>query len=232
MSDKEEIAALRKRIDELERANKPPEPFKPAPYQRYDPTANFSLPPSVVREMAAAVPANFMRDIVRDNRAPMTPATIPASQQASQRPGAGDGTGWSRSIPLSPPPGVAQADRLMDAQDARDRAELIEREAKFKGDGDTGRANRDHEEADRSPGQTRGEKAMRTFQDQINKQTRKEIEAFESDPLAKRQQIIDRLWQDKLDAEAPFDDGYDYIGGFREKRTKYGFHKHWRDPDF
>ena len=35
-------------------------------------------------------------------------------------------------MPLRPPPGVAQADRLMDAQDAKDRAELIEREAKFK----------------------------------------------------------------------------------------------------
>jgi hypothetical protein len=34
-----EIAALKARVAELERANKPPEPFKPQPYQQYDPTA-------------------------------------------------------------------------------------------------------------------------------------------------------------------------------------------------
>jgi hypothetical protein len=33
---------------------------------------------------------------------------------------------------LSPPPGVGPADRLMDAQDQRDRVELIEREARFR----------------------------------------------------------------------------------------------------
>jgi len=34
--------------------------------------------------------------------------------------------------PIGPPPGVAACDRLMDAQDQKDRAELVEREAKFK----------------------------------------------------------------------------------------------------
>jgi len=60
---------------------------------------------------------------------------IPRSQQASSGGGPanvpGSGTGWQTPTPLSPPPGVAQADRLMDAQDARDRAELIEREARL-----------------------------------------------------------------------------------------------------
>ena len=42
----------------------------------------------------------------------------------------GGGTGWAHSAPLGPPPGVAQADRLMDAQDLKDRRELIEQKAK------------------------------------------------------------------------------------------------------
>jgi hypothetical protein len=40
------------------------------------------------------------------------------------------GSGWREAAPLTPPPGIAQADKLMDAQDARDRQELIERKAK------------------------------------------------------------------------------------------------------
>jgi hypothetical protein len=134
----DELAALKARVEELERANKPPEPFKPVPYQRYDPTANFTLPPSVVREMAAAVPPNFMQDVVRDNRAPSGRAgAIPTSHQqpTSVRGNApGDGTGWSEPRPLSNPPGTGPgslADRIVDEFDRRDRAELVEREARL-----------------------------------------------------------------------------------------------------
>jgi len=35
------------------------------------------------------------------------------------------GTGWSDPTPLGPLPGVSLCDRLMDAQDRKDRAELI-----------------------------------------------------------------------------------------------------------
>ena len=38
-------------------------------------------------------------------------------------------SGWRDPGPLGPPPGVAIADRLMDVQDARDRAQLIANEA-------------------------------------------------------------------------------------------------------
>jgi hypothetical protein len=71
-----------------------------------------------------------------------------------------------------------------------------------------------------------------TYQANYNKQMRKEIEEFENDPIAKQQMILDRMWQDKLDAESDWDDGFIEVGGFRERRTKYGFTKHWRDPDF
>jgi hypothetical protein len=106
-----------------------------APYQKYDPTANMSMPPSALRAMVEAVPDHLMRDIVRDHQgAPTGPTTMnPALTSRGGSPAnvPGSGTGWAREIPLSPPPGVAQADRLMDAQDQRDRAELIEREARL-----------------------------------------------------------------------------------------------------
>ena len=43
-----EIAALKARVEELERANKPPKSFVPEPYQRYDPTAGMSMPRSAL----------------------------------------------------------------------------------------------------------------------------------------------------------------------------------------
>jgi hypothetical protein len=135
----DEIAALRKRIEELEAKAKPPEPkkpFVPQPHQQYDPTAGMCMPPSALAAMAAAVPDRMLRDIVHDNRGPRTPTgMIPRSQQPTGGGPAnvpGSGTGWAHQTPLGPPPGVAQADRLMDSQDQKDRAELIEREAKFK----------------------------------------------------------------------------------------------------
>ena len=92
-----------------------------------------SMPPSALAAMVNAVPDNFMRDVVRDNRAPRTPATIPASsQRVSNVRNASGGTGWFTPTPLSPPPGIGLADKLMDAQDQRDRAELIEREARLR----------------------------------------------------------------------------------------------------
>ena len=134
-ANKDELEALKQRVAELEAKAKPPEPLKSEPFQRYDPTANFTLPPSVVREMAAAVPPNFMQDVVRDNRAPSRPGAIPSSQQQaggvhSGGGAAGDGTGWSRSIPLGPSMHQRYVDAQLDAQDAKDRRELIEQKAR------------------------------------------------------------------------------------------------------
>jgi hypothetical protein len=72
---------------------------------------------------------------------------------------------------------------------------------------------------------------IETYQDRINKQMRKEIEEADTD-WVRAQRHLDYLWQTKLDAESDWDDGYIEIGGFRERRTRYGFTKHWRDPDF
>jgi hypothetical protein len=70
-----EIAALRKRIEELEAKAKPPEPFKPAPYEPIDWTARMTMPPSALAAMVAAVPDRLIKDIVRDNQAPRGPTT-------------------------------------------------------------------------------------------------------------------------------------------------------------
>jgi hypothetical protein len=86
--------------------------------------------------MVNAEPRGFMAGVVRDNRAPSTPTgAIPSGQQRTGGGPAnvpGSGTGWAHEVKIGPPPGVAQADRLMDAQDAKDRAELVERDARFK----------------------------------------------------------------------------------------------------
>jgi hypothetical protein len=138
MTAKEELAALKREVEELKAKLSPPKPFKPQPYEPIDWTARMSMPPSALRAMVEAEPKGFMAGVVRDNRGAPTGPTgaIPRSQQPTGGGGPanvpGSGTGWAREIPLGPPPGVAQADRLMDAQDQRDRAELIEREAKFK----------------------------------------------------------------------------------------------------
>jgi len=138
MSDKDELAALKKKVEEQGRElaeikaaqpKPPPEPFKPQPYEPIDWTARMSMPRSALEAMIAAEPRGFMRDVaLRDARAPQSPSTIPSTQQrADVRPVAGDGSGWVAPTPLGPPPGVAQADRLMDAQDRRDRIELAHR---------------------------------------------------------------------------------------------------------
>jgi len=129
----DEIAALKARVEELERANKPAKPFVPQPHEPIDWTARMSMPPSALAAMVAAEPRGFMQGVVRDNRAPTgRPGMIPDSQQpASPRPSAGDGTGWAREIPLGPSMHQRYVDAQLDAADAKDRAELIERETRL-----------------------------------------------------------------------------------------------------
>jgi hypothetical protein len=135
MTAKEELAALKREVEELKAKLSPPKPFVSKPHEPIDWTARMSMPPSALAAMLAAEPRGFMQGVLRDNRGAPTGPTgmIPRSQQpAGGGPAAsGSGTGWGHSTPLGPPPGVAQADRLMDAQDARDRAELVDREAKL-----------------------------------------------------------------------------------------------------
>ena len=71
----DEIAALKKNVEELEAKLSPPKPFVPEPYQRYDPTAGMCMPPSALAAIVAAVPDRLIKEIVRDNQAPRGPTT-------------------------------------------------------------------------------------------------------------------------------------------------------------
>jgi hypothetical protein len=136
MTAKDELAALKREVEELKAKLSPPKPFKPEPYQRYDPTEGMCMPPSALAAMVAAVPDHVIREIaMRDNRAPTgRPGMIPNSQQPSGGGASanvpGSGTGWAHERPLGPPPGIRYVDAQLDAQDAKDRQELIEKKAR------------------------------------------------------------------------------------------------------
>jgi len=115
-----ELEELKKRVAELEKAAKPPEPFVPGPRFQFDPTDGMSMPASALKAMIDAVPNSLMSDLRADSRKPnpVTQGATPQSQPIQR------GSGWVDERPLEPPPGVELCDRLMDAQDAQDRTEL------------------------------------------------------------------------------------------------------------
>jgi hypothetical protein len=126
---KAELRGVKARVAELKHAAapKPAAPFVEQPWTPYDPTARMSMPASAMREMANAIPDRVVHDIaMRDGRAPTGPSSagvVPSSQQISNVRGnvAGGGTGWSREIPLSPPPGIHLVDAQLIADDVRQR---------------------------------------------------------------------------------------------------------------
>lgn len=89
-----------------------------------------------LEEMERAAPTHVVRAIVgRDSHAPAGPSSAGTSGQVgrvSANPGIpGSNTGgWAREIPLGPPPGIRWVDAQLDAQDLKDRRELIEQKAK------------------------------------------------------------------------------------------------------
>jgi hypothetical protein len=131
----EEIAALRKRIEELEAKAKPPEkksefvPMSDAEWidrmhQMREGRMAMATPPSVLRDLAAAEPKGFMSGVLRDNRnAPTSPTgMIPRSEQPSNvRGSAGSGTGYVDPRPLGPQPGINWVDAQLIADDVRKR---------------------------------------------------------------------------------------------------------------
>jgi hypothetical protein len=129
MSEKDEIAALQARVEELEARTRAPAPVSmeiPKDFQRWDPTENFQVPPSVAREMAK-VTDGVMREVaMRDARAPTGPSgqgVIPSTQSvASVRVGGGN------TVPLGPSYHQRHVDALLDHADAQDKAERIMRE--------------------------------------------------------------------------------------------------------
>ena len=102
MTEETELEALKKRVAELEKASKPPEPFKSDWKGPVDYTQGFSMPRSAMLEMMKAVPDSLMRDIRGDARKP-NPITggATAPSEPVQR-----GSGWAKPIPVEPPPGI------------------------------------------------------------------------------------------------------------------------------
>jgi hypothetical protein len=125
-----ELADQKAKVEALERANKPKEPFKPEPFQRYDPTAGMTMPPSALAAMVNAEPRGFMRGVVADNRGPTGPSSGVPSSQSTGGSGPtnvpGSGTGWAREIPLGPSMHARYVDAQIDVQDAKDRQERIQ----------------------------------------------------------------------------------------------------------
>jgi hypothetical protein len=132
---KAELDKLKKRQTELETKlgeDKPPLPqFKPEPYQPRDYTAGATMDAETKRELAKAFPADLVRDLRSDafkpnpvtgaSQAQLTPDRIGQDRGRAQveiR-----GTGWQPERKIEPPPGVGIMDRMLDAQDAIDKAE-------------------------------------------------------------------------------------------------------------
>jgi hypothetical protein len=124
------IAALEAKVEELERKAKPPAPFKsdyvpPSPNRLID---RISMPPSAMADLVNCVGDGTIKEIVKSGGVAVlqSTTTTPTPTRVAEQ----NRSGWRDAQPLSNPPGVAIADRLVDAQDARDRAELIAAEAR------------------------------------------------------------------------------------------------------
>jgi hypothetical protein len=115
-----ELEDLKRRVAELEAAAKPKPAFVRQPVERFDPTANMGLPRSVVEEMARAVPDGLVREVVAEQRRSVSLPSVGPEQGRR-------GTGWVEPKPLASPPGIAHCDRMVDVQDAVDRAALAKR---------------------------------------------------------------------------------------------------------
>jgi hypothetical protein len=118
---KAELAAQKARIDELERKAKPepPKPFK-SDHVYVNPIDRLSMPPDAMADMVRVTGSDLMRDLREDARRNSTLKPLGGEPPARER-----GTGWQTPAPLGNPEGVALADRLMIAADAKERAEKI-----------------------------------------------------------------------------------------------------------
>jgi hypothetical protein len=137
MSDEQEdkIAALERKVAELERANAPPSPpisdaewrdqMHALAERRASHQYHFSR--EELAQFRSAVPDSEMRQIaMRDARAPQGPSSagvIPSSQQQSNVRGnvPGMGTGWQSERQLGPQPGIDLIDAIAIADDVRGR---------------------------------------------------------------------------------------------------------------
>jgi hypothetical protein len=144
MTDNNELADLKRELAQVKAAMKPLDPaalerearawrnqMHQAAEGRMSRANAFSH--DQLAAMEAAVPADMCRDLVRHGtvQGPSAAGSSGQVTKVSSNAGlVGSNTGWRTATPISPPPGVAIADRLMDAQDARDRHERMVEEAR------------------------------------------------------------------------------------------------------
>jgi hypothetical protein len=128
------ISALEARVAELERRAKPPAPIDLGKGGVSGPTttqiamSRLGMSPQVMRDHVAAVPSGVVRDVVGDGP---VGKLAPAGAEGSARPSVAqqNTSGWRDAQKLEAPPGINHIDRLVEVQDARDRADLIAKEA-------------------------------------------------------------------------------------------------------
>jgi hypothetical protein len=123
---KAENDALKDRLAKLEEQVNPP-PRKQSYSAPYDYTAGATMPASALRAMINAVPDALMNELRGDARRP-NPVNPPTQSQPTTQ--VQRGSGWRDEVPISSPPGIAICDRMVDAQDQLDRAELAMKLAK------------------------------------------------------------------------------------------------------
>jgi hypothetical protein len=137
MTDKDEIAALRREVDALKAAQQPkPQPSREEQerataewidkmHQMREGRMSMATPPSVVRDFAVLDDRMVKEIALRDARAPTgRPGMIPQpSSGGGGRPSSGDGSGWVEPRPLTNPPGTNWVDAIAIADDVRQRAE-------------------------------------------------------------------------------------------------------------
>jgi hypothetical protein len=84
--------------------------------------------PEWQREMAQAVPTDVVQGVAHDLRRGVSePSSIMPQPRGPQ---IQRGSGWATPNPITPPPGVALCDSIMDAADRQDRADLERRLAR------------------------------------------------------------------------------------------------------
>jgi hypothetical protein len=78
-----------------------------------------------IRRARRVADDDLLRQIVEDNRAPLTPrSAIPPTQAKAEAPKPYR-YGWTDAAPLPRPEGIEHVDALVDAQDAVDKAERV-----------------------------------------------------------------------------------------------------------
>jgi hypothetical protein len=105
-----------------------PPPREPSTRGPIDYTQGMSMPRSAMQALVDAVPESVMHGIRADA---MKPNSVTGGPNPQPQPQVRRSTGWRDEAPLGPPAGIEHCDRMMDTQDAKDRAELIERELKL-----------------------------------------------------------------------------------------------------